>query len=192
MINEFISFVQELFPSISPYTKERVRDAIKQFNIEGKKPNFLLYEPFKYLAQGDIIETLPFTRYDQEGNRQVYKTKGILISNTCDAENDDTVVFAPLLPLDLIKLEKANLVKNQNFRLLYLIDPKFEDYIVDLSLLNGYSKKLITDSIENGKMKKLSSLSQFGYYMFLCKLTIHLMRPEDLQVQDCRKVTVAG
>ena len=188
MINEFINFVHEIFPSISPYTKERVKDAIKQFEIEGKKPNFLLYEPFEYLAQGDIVETLPFIRYDQDGNRQLYKTKGILISNTCDAENDDTVVFAPLLPLESIKLEKTNLLKNQNFRLLYLPDQRLKDYIVDLSLLNGYSKKLITDSIGNGKMNKISSLSQFGYYMFLCKLTIHLMRPEDLEVQGCRKV----
>lgn len=37
MINDFINFVQELFPSISPYTKDKVKDSIKQFEVSGKK-----------------------------------------------------------------------------------------------------------------------------------------------------------
>jgi len=188
MINDFINFVQELFPSISPYTKEKVKDAIKQFDLTGKKQNFFLYQPLDHLVQGDIIEMLPFTRYNMEGNREVYKTKGILISNSCDADNDDTIVFAPLFPLEKINLDIANIKNNLNYRLLYFPDPKLENYVADLSLLNSYNKKLIENSINIGKITKIVSLSQLGYYFFICKLTVHLLRPEDIEVQDYRKI----
>jgi len=192
MINDFIDFVHELFPSISPYAKDKVKDALKQFSVSGKKMNCFMFKSFEDLCQGDIIETLPFTKYDEEGNTLIYKTKGILLSNSCDAENDSTVVFAPLIPISEISLDANkinNITKNLNFRLLYFPDPKLADFVVDLSLLNSYNKNLIVNSINNGKLNKVVSLSQFGYYLFLCKLTVHFLRPEDTGLQALRKTS---
>jgi len=193
MMQEFINFVQELFPSISPYTKEKIKDALKQFYISGKTLNCFMLHPLNELCQGDIVEDLPFSRYDINGNRSIFKTKGILLSNSCDAENDDTIVFAPLLPIDKINLGKNsidNITKNLNYRLLYFPDHMFKDYVIDLSLLNSYNKHMIVNAISDGKIKRVASLSQFGYYLFLCKLTVHFFRPEDTGVQELRKLTV--
>lgn len=188
MISEFVSFVKELFPSINPYTKEQVRSALKQFETSGQYYRFFLNHPFDFLAQGDIIESLPFIKYDKFGNQSVYKTKGMLLSNTCDAENDDVVVFAPLIPLDKLKLNKSDVANNLIYRLLYFPDSFVSNYVVDLSLMNSFSKDLIVSSLEGKKLNKVASLNDFGYYLFLSKLTVHMMRPEDESVQKDRAV----
>lgn len=100
MIQEFITFVEQLFPSINPYTAEQTRDAIRQFDDKGQMYGFFMCKPFEYLSQGDIVAELPFTKTDSEGNESYFKSPAILLSNTCDAENDDFVVFSPLFPLD--------------------------------------------------------------------------------------------
>lgn len=192
MMKEFIDFVQELFPSISPYTKEKVKDAIKQFNISGKTVNCFMARPLSELCQGDIVEDLPFSIYNIKGDRSIFKTKGILLSNSCDAENDDAIIFAPFLPIEKINLDKNNITKNLIYRLLYFPDSIFKDYVVDLSLLNSYNKQLIINAINDGKIKKVASLSQFGYYLFICKLTVHFLRPEDTGIQELRKLSTLG
>ncbi len=186
MISEFVSFVEELFPSITPYTKEQVRQAIRQFEQSGQQYKYCMHEPVSYLAQGDIVDALPFIKYDEKGNQSLLKTKGILLSNTCDAENDDVVVFAPLLPIDKIKLERSVVTSNLIYRFLYIPDSNLLDYVVDMSLINSFSKNLIETGIVQNKLNKVASLNQFGYYLFLCKLTVHLMRPEDREVQTVR------
>ena len=56
MLDKFIDFTQSLFPSISPYTKEKTKEALSQFKLSGKKLNLLNYKAYDYLAQGDILE----------------------------------------------------------------------------------------------------------------------------------------
>jgi hypothetical protein len=186
MIREFISFVEELFPSISPYTKEQVKQAIRQFNESGQQYKFCMHQPLEFLSQGDVIETLPFIRYDDQGNQMILKTKGILLSNTCDADNDDTIVFAPLLPIDKLGIDRSAITSNLIYRFLYIPDAPLLGYVVDFSLINSFSKTLIEKGLKQGRLAKLASLNQFGYYLFLCKLTVHLMRPEDERVQADR------
>jgi len=70
--------------------------------------------------------------------------------------------------------------------LLYLPDPQLKDYIVDFSFLNSVQKGLFEKLIEENEVEKHSSLNNFGYYLFLNKLAIHFMRPEDEEVQNQR------
>lgn len=172
MMQEFIAFVHSLFPQINPYVRERVNESIKQFERSGQLYDYFLSQPLKYLAQGDIIGELPFVRYDPDGGEKVYKTKGILLSNTCDCENDKTVVFAPLLPAEqMYGLKKNDFKTNMRYSLICFPDTTLSDYVIDLTLMNSYPKDLIARSLEEGRLTKSASLNKFGYYLFLCNST---------------------
>ncbi|MFJ7755668.1 hypothetical protein ACQKGI_19885 [Peribacillus muralis] len=189
MIHEFVDFVHEIFPSIQPYTKDQVKKAIRQFEQSGELYEFFLTTPLAHLAQGDIIETLPFVTYDKYGNEKVYKTKGILLSNTCDCENDDNIVFSPLLPVKHFNaVDNERFTRNLTYNLLYFPDTILSDHIVDLGIMNTFPKAAIEQKLERREFKKVFSLNKFGYYLFLSKLTVHLMRPEDLGVQKVRAI----
>ncbi len=187
MMSEFIDFVTELFPSIRPYTKEQVKASIQQFDRSGVQRNFSMHSALPYLAQGDIFgDAIPFFKQDKDGNLSVLRTKAILLSNTCDSERDDVLIFAPLIPIKDLKLDEHAIKSNQIYRLLYFPDPIISNYVVDFSLLNSFSRQLFEEQLKQGNFKKTLSLNDLGYYLFLCKLTIHLMRPEDGEVQKTR------
>lgn len=44
-------------------------------------------------------------------------------------------------------------------------------------------KHYLENGIENNKMRIKHSLNLVGFYLLLCKLTIHFMRSEDKQLQ---------
>ncbi|MCK4796195.1 MAG: hypothetical protein KAT05_02370 [Spirochaetes bacterium] len=186
MIEEFIDFVSELFPCISPYTHENVKTAIHQFYDKSKIKTYNLFKtkPLEYLAQGDIIEIVPFIIYDEDGNQSIYKTKAILISNTCDSERDDNILFAPLLKISELYLDMNQIKNNTYFNFLFFPGSFLSEYVVDLSLINSFSQKFIINSLKNNYIKKISSLNRFGYYFLICKLTVHLLRPEDTKVNE--------
>ena len=187
MLDEFIEFTQSLFPSISPYVKDKTKEAIKQFELKGKKLNLFNYKAYDYLTLGDIFDGVPFSRIEEDGNISVYRGKGMLISNTCSADHDDEIVIAPLLEIDSLGLNKTDIVNNLHYRLLYLPDERYENYVVDFSLINTFNKDVLNRMIEQKRTVKETSLNQFGFYLFLCKLTICFMRPEDEDVQADRR-----
>ena len=82
MIHEVVKFVHELFPSISPYTAEQVKSSLRQFERSGQKYDYFMPKSLQYLAQGDIIEELVFTKTSPTGDISFLKTKAILLSNT--------------------------------------------------------------------------------------------------------------
>lgn len=185
-MKEFVKFVEQLFPSIEPYIAQNVKDVLIQFEKTGNTYTCFINKPLDYLAQGDILEELPFYKIDDDGALLEYKTKGLLLSNTCDAANDDNILCAPMLPLVKLEVERSTVKKNQIYNLLYFPDNIFSEYVVDLSLINTFSKFVIKKALEKNIIKKTASLSTFGYYLFLSKMTIHFMRPEDLTVQEER------
>lgn len=187
MLNEFIDFTQSLFPSISPYVKEQTKESMKQFRLTGKKLNLFNYKPYDFLAQGDILDGIPFTRIGSDGNISLNKGKGMILSNTCSADHDDDIIIAPLIEIDELGLNKTDIVNNLHFRLMYLPDCKYEKYVIDFSLMNNFNKNVLNKLISEGKVIKETSLNQFGFYLLLCKLTICFMRPEDEAVQQDRR-----
>lgn len=187
MLNEFIDFTQSLFPSISPYVKAQTQDAIRQFALSGRKINLMNYKTYDFLAQGDILEGIPFTRLDGNGNLAAQRGKGMLISNTCSADHDDEIVIAPFLRIEDLGLDKRDIVNNLHYRLFYLPDPRYEEMVVDFSLMNTFNKNALNHQMEVGKIKKEASLNQLGFYLLIAKLTICFMRPEDEKVQANRR-----
>ena len=111
----------------------------------------------------------------------------MLLSNTCSADHDDDIVIAPLLQIKDLGLNRNDIVNNLHYRLFYLPDKRFEELVVDFSLMNTFNKNLLNAQIEDGKVKKESSLNQMGFYLLLSKLTVCFMRPEDEEVQASRR-----
>ena len=68
-----------------------------------------------------------------------------------------------------------------------MADERYEHYVVDFSLINTFNKDVLNRMIEQKRTVKETSLNQFGFYLFLCKLTICFMRPEDEDVQADRR-----
>jgi len=212
MLEDFIELVRQLFPAINPYVAEKAKKILHQFKeldkfgepviVKGRQKykniKWFLDKPLGYLAQGDVIGDFNFKFIDCDGYEREFETSGMLLSNTCDAARDENIILAPLIPFDTEKLkaERINeydLFNNKIFQILYYpnCDEPCDDlsnYFIDLSIINTFPRELVMKKIEERKIMKKSSLSDFGYYLFLSKLTLRLMRPEDPETQKERKV----
>lgn len=186
MIKEFIDFTTETISCIQPYTKENIKKAIEQFHLEGKQLFTTLDEGLECLAQGDVLENIPFYRIDKTGRLQVYKTRGLVLSNTCDCSRDNNILLAPFIPIKDTQKDRQALLNNTIYGYLYLPDCKYDEYVVDFSLTNSFNREVLIKGIEKEVITKTVSLNSYGYYLFLCKLTIYLMRPEDSGIQESR------
>ena len=63
---------------------------------------------------------------------------------------------------------------------MYIPDGVMEELFVDFEIMNTFSKNLIMSGIKNKKQNVIASLNQVGYYFFIIKLTVYLMRREDI------------
>jgi len=184
MLEEYIDFVTSLFPCISPYIQEKAKESIRQFYT--LHTEFPCFTPnlIPDLNQGDIVSTLPFRRYDNEGDEKDYLTDGLIISNSCDIENDEQILIAPFFPISELGFDRKTLKKNVYFSLLFFPDNRFSNHVTDLSLFSPFQKKIIKNKLADGTITKKLSLNQVGYYLLISKITVHLLRPEDKTVQS--------
>ena len=186
MIKEFIEFVSELFPSISPYTKENVKKAIEQFNVDNLE--WFMPSHMNDLSQGDIIELLPFSFYNDNGERETLMSKGIVLSNSCDIDHDDNIIIAPLiLTKDVLKTQESinNLKKNRHYDKMCFTNSQLDEYFVDFTRSTSFNRKII-DRLLKEKTSVEYSLNQYGYYLLLTKLTVYFLRPEDSETNAIR------
>ena len=188
MIKEFIEFVSELFPSISPYTKENVLNAITQFDYE--KLEWFRTNKLDYLAQGDIIEKVPFTFYDETGKKTIILARGIILSNTCDISRDDNILVAPIFPSDEILNEnqKKTMRANKYYDKLCFTNSELDNMFVDFTRTSTFNRKVI-EKLVSEKTKVEYSLNQYGYYLLISKITVYLLRPEDEDTNVLRNET---
>lgn len=115
--------------------------------------------------------------------------KAQLLTNTCDAVRDDNLIFAAIHPCEEFSKTAKDLVSikgNHTFRLFYIPDPETQDLLIDFSLLTTLSRNTFLSLLQKGIVHRIAALSQIGYYMFICKLTVFFMRPEDVQVNKDR------
>lgn len=187
MIQEFIDFTSEVIPSISPYTKEGIKSALEQFRTDNKKFHTTMDNNFEILTQGDILENIPFYNVNKDtGKLQVYRGRGLVLNNTCDCDRDENILIAPFIPIHNLTKDRQSVVSNRAYGYLYLPDNNLDDSVVDFSLTNTYKRELIVKNIEDNKITKFKSLNAYGYYLFICKLTVYLLRPEDVEVNARR------
>jgi hypothetical protein len=188
MIPEFIDFCTQLFPSIDPYTKEQAKKAMEQFeNVRGPVLT-KVFDSFD-LYQGDIFSEIPFFYTDEAGEVKLIIRKAQLLSNTCDASRDTNLLFAALHPLDEFKSNPSlidSITKNKRYSTFYIPGEAVKNEYVDFELITTMSRENFLSLCQKGKVRRITSLSLVGYYMFLCKMTVFLMRPEDVEVNESR------
>lgn len=201
MLEEFIDFCAEVFPSINPYTVENVKSAMAQFQHEGKTFSVCRSSPLDYLAQGDIFSELPFTFFDCDGCQKLVYKPSILLSNTCDASRRDYLLFAAISDIETepspecetLSSQTIEDIKNNHInRFLYLPCTELERKAVDFELVTVISRKAILKMMSNNKLKKNISLNEYGFYMLLSKLTVFFCRRQDAETEKERRIGITA
>ena len=186
MLADFITLVSEIFPSVDPKTATRCLTQLARGNFD--PASLFRASAFDFLAQGDIIEPVRFVTTDDDGQEYQYSGPGLLISNSCDAEYEEHVIFAACYPLDVLLdgkvADEPTIRSNRIFNLLFLplLGPNQRGLVTDLSFLQSHSRTFLSRSLFQGTAKKTCSLSDWGFYLLLAKLSVHLVRPETPEV----------
>ena len=138
------------------------------------------------LAQGDIIKKLPFTFYDENGDKNTIITRGLILSNTCDIDNDFHIIIAPIISnISLNNDQVSSMKSNRFFDKMCFTNSQLDEYFVDFTRATTFNRNLISKLLET-KTNVEFSLNQYGYYLLLIKLTVYFMRPEDIETNEMR------
>lgn len=188
--NSFIDFVASIFPSISPYIHIQTKCSLEQFYKKGKTFECYNSKVLDELSQGDILSNIPIIKVEPDGTILKSIRTVIILSNSCDIENDDYILVAPFYSFTEAELSESQIVEmkqNKIYGKMYFPDVSEDEMFADFSFMQALPKSLILKCIEEKKSYLIHSLNLVGYYLFLCKLTIHFMRPEDSNVQGARE-----
>lgn len=179
MLREFIDFVDSVLPSVSPDFRDGAKEAISQFEKEGHQINYLTSTLLPELSQGDIISQVPFTYFEEDGKQMIFVADAMVISTSCHIDQKDKILMAPVLTIESFSGNEVELKKNMIFDFMYIPDSAMSKKYICFDLMTSYNKKLICGGIESGKIRRIASLNQIGYYFFIIKLLVYLMRKED-------------
>jgi hypothetical protein len=194
-----------LLPSyLTEPNKYRLRDALKQFLPEYRE-NQIDYTDFykkyenKYFMQSDLMAEIRLRVWDI--NTQSYNKNyidAIIVSNTCDVSfenkrdvNPKQCLLAPIINLheyvddlgkcgygaEKIKAFEEN-VKSQLLANIFYLPPHL-DMPASIALLDRifwFPAKELNAYIDTIDQDRMLSLSQFGFYLFILKLSYHLCR----------------
>lgn len=180
---------------LSAESFKTIKKELESFPTDGTKSTIYtsLLKEAKMLFQGDGIAKLPY--FDAQSRRVLDDKPGIIISNTCDMsiENERlesiNICFAPLLRLE--KYKKRLLTKHGSEKVeehIKLIKKQTITHILYLPMGGSleYEAIILLDKICNVDNSfinrntlihnRLFSLSDFGNYLFLLKMSIHFTR----------------
>lgn len=139
--------------------------------------------------QGDVFAILPFAHVDDDGDVVRADHVGMVISNTCDIQIDQSafVVVAAVIALDDYRKQSELKGEELENHIRAVVDNKLSQ-IMFLPETQGFGSALVdfgnVCSISTqhfhatAREKKIVSLSQYGHYFLLVKLSYHLTRPE--------------
>ena len=180
MLDKFIDYTNQIFPSIDTNIKNGIKDLINQFDIS--KPNWFS-KPLEILSQGDILDKIPFSYVDENGEETTFFTKGIILSNTCDLTRDKYIIIAPLIPFehDFKEITKQNIKNNIVSGKMCFTNSYLDNYYIDFSMSSSFVRKIINNLYDDGKIKRLHSLSQFGFYFLCSKIAVYYLRVENYE-----------
>lgn len=186
MFEEFLKYYKKTFPFFTRKEKSNLRELVTQF--EDRKDELYSFAKDRLLKQGDIIDKITFIKSIDDKKFMPKLLNGMLISNSCDIQYDKSILIAPVYSLDYINEVHdegtiSSIKKNMINQKFYL--PHFKEYkgfIIDFSEIGTFKRKFIIDCYNNGIVKKIASLSLYGWYFLMMKLTLYLFRPETSDV----------
>lgn len=205
MLGDFIDFATSVFPSVDSSKSQIAKQALRKLvNGNPRQPNQLEHE-LNYvnllqscqdndLIQGDILGQVKFFHIDDEGSLFEKSSFAIILTNTCDIENDDLLILSVCYPETeffsaFSHLNEYEIKQNKIGNYFYIYKSSGMSYICDLSHCTTYSKILVQTLIKDKKLQKHETLTQVGWYILLLKLTFHFMRPEDRETHLSRPIS---
>lgn len=187
MSNNFFEQIKLFLPKY--LTPAQQTDLYKELKRHPNNDNYYLSSGFEndYL-QGDSWKGFLAINFNTLEKKQV---SGVIISNSCDIDPENNpvnrnILFSPIIKLsNYIKLlEQANkkniddiitsIKKQRTTNIFYLpaYGNKIEESIILLDNLHSHP---LSHFIEHDK-EKIVTLSQYAFYLFLIKLSIHFSR----------------
>lgn len=195
----FLEEIQKYLPTyLTPESKDELLDGLRQFpdNINDKIFTSVL-EKEEIIYQGDGFKDLLFTNLPA---KEIAGGKGMVFSNTCDINPENkrayttNIIYAPIIDFKkfINSLEENNIldseglgslvenIKKQRVTQLFYL-PKYgrlsEEAIVFLDRINNCDVHYI--SKKDIPSLRLFSLSNYGLYIFLVKISMHLTRIQE-------------
>lgn len=190
--------------------KQRIKDGLKQFFPEHRTgeiqySDFFFVSENDYFMQGDLIESLPIVDWDFDNS--TFNTafgQTMLVSNSCDVSagnerlSTKNALFAQVIPLQeyVNDLEESGTSKAQIDSLLsdlrnqkltnvfYLPPNPLNDleYLVFLDKICWFPSSEFVKKMPNIQKERFISLTNWAYYLFIFKLSVHFCRvPEEVE-----------
>lgn len=181
-------------------SEENYRNLLKELDSFPNNIDQRMYTtslPDNVIFQGDGYDSLPFVNLMRIEDGCKYRS-GIVLSNTCDIAPENrrlyssSIIYAPIMDLqkyveslqvrniqeDIIKNHIIDIRRQAITSMLFLpSNSKMPDSIVFLDRVMSVDNSYI--SREQLNSKRLFSLSDYGFYMLLFKLSVHFSRIQE-------------
>jgi hypothetical protein len=177
----------EILRQFVPPIDAAILRAFQQFGVEGLGESAHIAADFfatqlpPLVCQGDVLGPLPLLWYDTDGQRYEEDLLAMLISPSCDYDNDDIALFAPCFPLSRYETSGfyASIISQEKASFFYLAPTLSREALVaDLSNIQPYPTGPVKAGLGLGSITRVCSLTTLGYVGMMLKLTHHLLRPE--------------
>ena len=200
-------------PTLLQGENDKIKEGLRQFFPEHRTgkvqySGFYLASSVSYFMQGDLIDSLPIVYWNYDANR--YETAFspvMLVSNSCDvsAENQrisqKEALFAQIVSLDdyVHDLTEAGAneetitsilseIRNQKISNLFYLPPSHlstKEFLVFFDKICWHPADIFVKKLERINDERNLSLSNWGYYLLIFKLSLHFCRvPEDVERLD--------
>ncbi len=178
MLREFTRFVQSIFPAIDPGNARAFLKA--QFEYAPVWPDLFATRLPPKICQGDILAPITFIVQASDGTYGEWTGPGMLLSHSCDVDEGDYVCFAPCRRFEEYRTVSfvGALLRNTIFRLFYVQGvPTIGDTVVDFDVTQTTRRALIVQGVETDSIRRVSSFTDYGYWLLVAKMTVHSLRP---------------
>lgn len=199
----------DFFDDISLYlpqylsNKDTLKKELKDFPTDGTTDTIYTsaLNQVNYVLQGDCIDDMSYLNYP---DTTVKKTPALLLSNTCDMSienlkkrmNNCRILYTPLIRFDKYEalLHKKYTTEEDKIRINnHLKDVKSQFITQILYLPKGgklqndsiiffdraISLPLNQETVNHMCDRKIFTFSNFGFYLFLLKISIHFTRIQE-------------
>jgi hypothetical protein len=199
-----------ILPSyLSDSDKSRLKEGLEQFFPENSAKE-IKYDQFyqddldRHFKQADLIAEIRCPNWNEVSRQyDISYPDAMLLTNTCDISPDNQrnanikqCLFAPIISLTeyILDLKEngytdsqiksfGSEVKRQKITNIFYLPPyqtSGSDYIVLLDYIFQFPAQELTRLLPDISEERLKSLSNFGFYLFIFKLSYHLCRlPEE-------------
>lgn len=193
-----IEDVQKYLPKyLSEENYKTLLNELKNFPNNLDKRMYAIGSEKNVIYQGDGIKSFPYVDLQQiEKGKKIIN--GIVLSNTCDIDLTNkrlytqSILYAPICPLEnyinMLETNKVNKntienqikdIRNQHITSMFFL-PK-NDNISDSIVFLDKILHLDNNYIDRNRLseQRLFSLSDYGFYLLLFKLSVHFSRIQE-------------